>query len=304
MVVQDLLQVSLSPSTRDTYQRAFRTYQTFHQLYNRDKIIFPISTISMARFIAFCKQSKGMKHNSITTMVAGLSYFHRLWGYRSPATTFLIRYLLKATKVNNFPDKRLPITIPILLQLLHSVSVQMPSKYDQLLVRTMFLVAYFGLLRIGEFTKTRLGSSNCLQRHQISFKLVSGKLTSARLHFMHYKHSNGSEQSVPLSRSENKQLCPVRNLYKYYSKSTDSTGPLFKHKCGFPVSDSYFRATLKSCLKYAGLDSSKYTPHSFGIVGATYAHDRQYTATQIKGLGCWRSDSYRKYIRPKEKGIR
>lgn len=38
-----------------------------------------------------------------------------------------------------------------------------------------------GLLRIGEFTNTIFGSSHCLQRQHISFKLVSGELKSARL---------------------------------------------------------------------------------------------------------------------------
>lgn len=278
-------------------------YSSFHRLYAATSDIFPASNANIARFIAYCKL-KGFKPNSIATQLAGISYFHKLWGFKSPSNSFFAKSLLSASKnLDAIIDKRLPITIPILRRLVSSVHHILTTKHDRIMVKCMFSLAFFGLLRVGEFTVTPLGSANCLTRNQVKFRYKAGKPVSASLHFTIYKHSKGEGQEVFLSPNKYKTICPVRRLHKYVSSSTELPGPLFHHKNGLPVTHSFFRNILKTCLEHISLDVLRYTPHSFRIGGATYVNKKRMPSTQIKLLGRWKSDSYQRYIRPVNNGI-
>ena len=54
---------------------------------------------------------------------------------------------------------------------------------------------------------------------------------------------------------------------------------------------------LSMAIKYCGLDPSRYKGHSFRIGAASYAADAGMSDSQIRALGRWKSDAFRKYIR-------
>lgn len=71
---------------------------------------------------------------------------------------------------------------------------------------------------------------------------------------------------------------------------TDDRG---KHS---PMTQSWFSRRLKAALGEVGLDSSKYSGHSFRSGGATFAFKMGLPAQVIKLQGDWASEAYLRYI--------
>ena len=71
-----------------------------------------------------------------------------------------------------------------------------------------------------------------------------------------------------------------------------------------PLRKGAFRSYLKALLNQLGLDNSCYNTHSFRIGAATSAESAGLSESQIKTMGRWRSDAYRRYIKPTHSAIR
>ena len=59
----------------------------------------------------------------------------------------------------------------------------------------------------------------------------------------------------------------------------------------------HFQTFLSLVFRSCGLDSSKYKGHSFRIGAATFAASCGFSDAQIRAMGRWKSDVFRKYIR-------
>lgn len=289
--VSDLLGNSLAPSTLATYKNAMRHYKQFHDTYHLGHKMLPISTKRLAQFIAVCHH-KGLKPSSISTILSAISYIHQLHGYRNPTQAFIVKQLLHSVKKSSIADTRLPVTLPILEQLLSSLKRIISDKFTRYMLRTMFVVAFFGLFRIGEISQTVTDPQHTVLRQNVTLHC-----NSASILLTTYKHSQGQPARILLKKQDNSKICPVRHLEKYLARSTHKQGPLFQHKCNCPVQSIFFNTVLKKCVKRAGLDPKRYKPHSFRIGGATHAHLLGYSTSQIQALGRWKSSAFHKYIR-------
>ena len=76
------------------------------------------------------------------------------------------------------------------------------------------------------------------------------------------------------------------------------SGPLFTNASNSPITDTIFRKVLRKAITKLGLNPSVYTPHSFRIGGATLAHELNYSDSQIRQIGRWKSVAFNKYVRP------
>jgi hypothetical protein len=139
---------------------------------------------------------------SVSLYISALSYFHKINHLPDPTKSFQITKALQGLKRNDivFPDNRLPITLPILNQLVLSLHTVCSNTYDTKLFTCAFSLAYFGLLRVGEFTVINpdtLHSFHCIQIQHVQthpntpyFKLSishsktdqSGKSTTQIIH--------------------------------------------------------------------------------------------------------------------------
>ena len=54
---------------------------------------------------------------------------------------------------------------------------------------------------------------------------------------------------------------------------------------------------LHKCLSVCGLDSSRYKGHSFRIGAASLVAEEGLSGSQIRAMGRWNSNAFRKYIR-------
>ena len=78
-------------------------------------------------------------------------------------------------------------------------------------------------------------------------------------------------------------------------------GPLFITDNNIPLTRQSFSTPLSEILAAAQLDHHKYNTHSFRIGAATSAKLAGMSELDIKMLGCWRSNTFKRYIRtPRE----
>ncbi|CAG2200166.1 unnamed protein product [Mytilus edulis] len=128
---------------------------------------------------------------------------------------------------------------------------------------------------IGEIAvKTESEIYRVIQREDIKFERVNGHVSNMTITMKFYKHSNLQSKTLSIARRPENYLCPVKAIEEYLRLQNCPHGPLFRFKCGKPVSGFYFNSSLKSLLNFVGLDTNFYKGHSFRIGAATSAAAR------------------------------
>ena len=92
-------------------------------------------------------------------------------------------------------------------------------------------------------------------------------------------------------------LCPVAAMLSYLCVRGMADGPLFKFADGRVLTRQHFVSAVREGLDKAGIDSSKYSGHSFRIGAATMAAARGIEDCIIKMLGRWESVAYLQYVK-------
>ena len=125
-----------------------------------------------------------------------------------------------------------------------------------------------------------------------------GKANMVKIVITQFKH-NPSRQpfEILIERDETSPFCPVKALVDYCRLRGSQPGPLFCHQNIAPVTVNQFNSELSRCLKFCGLDTSRYKGHSFRIGAASHAADKGFSDAQIRTLGRWKSDAFKLYIR-------
>ena len=152
--LKGLLNSALSSGTHKLYQRAWATFAAFtQQSFHSDNLELPISIPSLALFISYLHARK-LASSTIKSYLSAISYVHKLKGLRDPTQAFLINKLLTALSRQGSCDIRLPISRPVLHELVGSLGHTTLSAFQRTLYSAMFLLAFYGF-----FLFWQLGSS-------------------------------------------------------------------------------------------------------------------------------------------------
>lgn len=286
----------MAQSTRRSYGRSIHLYSIFHDtFYSNNKGELPISASKLSKFIAFLV-AKHYKPSSIQSILSGLSYIHVLNDWPNPVSHCLIKKMLLGSKrLNSSSDTRLPITLKILHAIIKNVSRLFISRFEQILFRAMYSLAFHALLRVGEYTVTD-ASAHVIQFKALTFQVKGHIILSCTINLPHYKHSL-KPASLTIPKSGVSAICPVANLFRYCNIRGTTDGPLFLTENGTPITSRQFSRGLKISIRDLGLPSHLYTPHSFRIGGASFAQQCNYSESRIQSLGRWKSAAFRKYLR-------
>lgn len=290
-----LLSTSLTAGSRQLYRRAWSVFREFYvQFYGSANPSLPLFPHCIPLFISYLSFRK-LAFSTITSYLAAISYVHKLRGFPDPTKSFLIQKLLSALSRKRSVDVRLPVTRPVLHELIRSLSFTNSSAFQRSLYATMFLVAFYGLFRIGELaTKSTRVASSVVQFHNLTFLSTH----EAKISISNYKHNTCNRPfDIILAREVSQPFCPVAALLQYCSTRGDRPGPLFCHADYSPISVHQFNRELQRCLAFCGLDTSRYKSHSFRIGGACHAADKGYSDAQIRALGRWKSEAFKVYLR-------
>ena len=160
--MRDLLGSALTAGSKKSYQRAWVSFQIFYdRFYGSSSPQLPLSSPQLAPFISYLSAKK-LAPSTITCYLSAISYVHKTKGYIDPTKLFLVHKLLTAVSRQRLADLRLPITRPVLHELIKSLQHTTSSAFQRSLYSAMFLLAFYGFFRVGELAAKGVDSAASL----------------------------------------------------------------------------------------------------------------------------------------------
>ena len=244
MAAQRYVVNSVAPSTREQYSKKFYYYRRF--CFNTSLAPLPITQEKLVMYATFL--ANYISHQTIKGHLSAIKFFAQIHGQDTEFTAFRrLHRLMKGIKrmqAQRFSKpKRLPITPTILFILLTNLSTSTLLYEDKLMLRAAMLTAFFGFLRVSEYTSSHVKSfdpavtlchSDLLIKspNVIDLRIKASKTDPFRV---------GS--IIRLTRNYS-TLCPVQALFDYVLCATRKSGPLFKFQDGRFLSRRTFAAAL------------------------------------------------------------
>ena len=256
-----------------------------------DTLELPLDPSLVALFIGYLA-NKGIKASTLYTQLSALAYVHKMFNIDSSTSLpFILNIVRGYHKLNNQPDTRLPITIPLLVKLVMSLPYVCDSAYLIALMKCMYLTAFFACLRIGEITMRGQNKESLIHLRHLTVDEVS-----FQLRFNKFKHSQGTFHTVQVSKQK-APICPMEAMSTYLKHRGQHPGPLFIVSNCTPVSRQMFQKHFsRSCL-FCDIPIKYFKGHSFRIGAATLAAKIGFSDTQIRLMGRWKSNAFLRYIR-------
>ena len=121
----------------------------------------------------------------------------------------------------------LPITLPILRQIIRSFQHTTGSAYRLQMLTAMCSLAFFAFLRIAKITVNGKDHNNLIRLPQLQ-SLVNDKrqVTALQLTILQYKHSNNG-RPFPIYIHKEVSCCQVKVILDFVSTRGSFNGPLF-----------------------------------------------------------------------------
>ncbi len=286
-------------NSKKIYARAWATLKCFLQTrrFQPDANILPLTTSEVILFITYLHQV-GYAHSTIMTYISAIAFVHKLSNHPDPSQTFLVKKLLESVKKNSSPvQRRLPITLPLLKELLNEVD-RLYQGRKRLMLKSWFSLAFHICARVGELAVSNSNQNNVIRCNQVSLVKKGGQIVRVTVNFHHHKHKDPTDVAVRTVLPMKGPYCPISLLLDYLKCRGSKPGPLFVKGNHQPVKSSDISQALSSCLASLGLDPTHYGTHSFRIGGATEAAQKGASDAQLRLIGRWKSNAFLSYVRP------
>ena len=289
---------AVTPQTFTQYSRMFDRYSTFCiQLQLR---IWPASEDKLILFCTFL--SRSVQHSTIRAYLSGIRFFAILHGrpfsiIGMERLYYVLRGIKRLYTVHRLP--RAPITPAHLVQIHTQLQLPGSTRLDGALYWAACNLAYFGLLRVSEYTCSRINSYN-----PDIHLLVSDITVSCRHITVLIKASKtdpfrqGCHIRIAPSYTD---FCPVLAIQHYLRiRPFRVSAPLFIFDNGTFLT----RLDVSLLLQRSLPNSVNINTHSFRIGGASATASAGVSDSVIKILGRWSSDAYKRYIRVSDSILR
>ncbi|SOV07200.1 uncharacterized protein UDID_18742 [Ustilago sp. UG-2017a] len=192
---------------------------------------------------------------------------------------------------NPAPTAKLPITLPLLKQLVDALPLVCPSKRNRRMFQAAFCLAFACFLCSGELTWEEL-SIPVLTVGSVEFAHDGAFATI----FLPSSKTDPFGTRVTLAApSVPHKTCAVKAL-QVVCRGHPPSALLLALDDGRPFSRSSFLDTLSCCLTTCGISPQGYSGHSFQRGAATWAAANGVNDVTIQGLEHWRSDCFRRYV--------
>ena len=290
------MEASRSENTQAVYRQALMSFSKFIGIY------FPgqqesFSVEQVALFISFLSL-QGYAAATVCTYVAGISFHLRSSGLADVTKNFVVSRVLEGCRRRRSRvDTCCPITLPLLRKILTCVT-RVCTSYDAVLFRACFTMAFFGFLRVGEFT----GISRSATRVSLSANdvLIFGR--SPRRELRIFIRSSKTDQLgrgcyIIIPEQAGNMLCPVVAAESYLAIRPQSGEAFFREFDGRQLTRRVFTEVLRKCLSFLNIPASRFASHSFRIGAATSAAMAGFDSTDIQKMGRWSTDTHKRYIR-------
>ncbi|CAG2214440.1 unnamed protein product [Mytilus edulis] len=289
---------SLAGNTWKSYSRARSVLDSFQLLYTLDKV-WPVPVEQLVQFIAYLS----LKHFSPATVrlyISGISFSHKERNLEDTTKNFVVSKMLEGLHRNHPQrDNRAPVTLPLLRQITDALPSICSSTYESLLFKSSFILAFFAMLRVSEFT-TKNKSDSSTEALQLSDVVVSDCQLKINIKKSKTDQRGYSTFIVINKYRDNASICPVLTLKKYLAARPAVSGcyHLFMHFDGSPLTRYQLSAMLRKSVNFCNIPNPNLLKsHSFRIGAATEASKRGINDEAIKKWGRWSSGAFERYIR-------
>ena len=287
-----LLSQSLAPSTIKTYSTGVRHFFNFCQQFFIP--VLPIEEVVLENFASSMAHRVGF--NTIKVYLCGIQTFSIV--HRCPVKIrdmTSLKYVLRGIKRSQGPSHTRITKDPIsMAQLRHIISVikQSYTPRDGNMFMAAILLAFFGMLRVSEYTapsistyepSCHLGINDVGVNWQRQIMHVNIKISKTD------PFREGATVRIPVLANE---LCPVRAMLRFLVTRPPIRGPLFQFCDGRFLT----RAHITALLTRAFPNNQRISSHSFRRGGATALANSGTPDYIIQLLGRWKSDAYLQYI--------
>ena len=244
--------------------------------------------------------SNRLSYGTIKSYLSALKFIHIMAGFSldnlfQDRLRLLVRGVRRSHGNSKSRPKRLPITIADLRSLSRWVRSNLPA-YDALLFEAAFNMAFFGLLRVSEFTcptirdfqrNVHLGMGDVQVNHATEVLTVRIKVSKSD------PFRQGASIRITRTLSD---VCPFSAMVAYMGyRRQVGPGPLFLLSNGQALTREHIVIVLSRVFPHvpAGLMGS----HSFRIGGASRLCILGVPDATIQILGRWSSSAFKKYLR-------
>ena len=302
-LVQFYFQKGLASSTQRTYKNAQDRFLKF--CCDGGFTPLPVTESVLCAYVSYLA-NQHLKHTTIKVYLSAIRHLQIAAGLTDPFASVawprldqVIRGIkrVEAEKGTN-KKERLPIS-PVILSKLKEAWSQEKDKYDTKMIWAACCLCFFAFLRAGEMTvpsdeeydpsvhlsvqDIAVDNSQCPSI--LCIKIKQSKTDPFRKGVDLFVGKTGSS------------LCPVSAMLSYLCVRGMEKGPLFKFEDGRLLSRQRFVKEVRDGLQKAGIDSAKYSGHSFRIGAATTAAAKGIEDCIIKTLGRWESLAYLQYVK-------
>lgn len=300
MATADHLMIqSVAASTRGKYASYIKVYHHFCSRFSLQS--FPVlesTLIPFATHLSAC-----ISHKSIKAHLSAIKYAADIQGHGfqfAPMCRLyrLMRGIKRAQGRKFKKPPRKPIT-PSLLEIIGANLWNSSFLYeDKLMLWAAMLTAFFGFLRVSEYTSKLVRSYD--PTSTLCYKDV-GTDVGSNMAVVHIKASKTDpfQNGMSIELYANKSLlCPVEALARFIAVHPTRSGPMFTWQDGRFLTRKHVNTTLQRLKPSHLTDMSS---HSFRIGAATTAAAAGCPRWLIQTLGRWTSNCFKDYIRvPKE----
>ena len=294
-----------APATRRAYKTHRNSYIAFCNRLGYTPV--PASQDTLCRYAAFL--AKSLKYNSVKQYINIIRLLHLEWGLPNPLdNNFSLTCTLKGIRrtLGDTINQKMPITPTHLKLILSKLSLSVALDAN---VWAVCLVLFFSLLRRSNVLPTTTSSfdpQKQLRRKDIMFYHWGISVSVRNTKTIQY----GERMlNIPLPRSSNNNLCPVKAVFHAmsFSPKVPPEGPAFAlpyHAGHISLTASVFIQKVTRCLQESGVDTSCFGGHSFRRGGASWGYANGLSTETIRILGDWKSSCYMNYVMPNYTSLR
>ena len=295
---------AFAQSTTATYKSQLRAYLRFCLFFGYPPV--PCQALHLLRYIVFLART--LSTNSIPNYLNVVRLLHFQFGCPNPLEEPLFKHqktlLLRGIKRINGASisQKLPITPDVLYKILAVLNLN--SSIDATFWAAC-LVAFFSFFRKSNLLPASTAAFDP-HRHlrNCDVRLYPWGIILVVRWSKTIQYRNRT-LLVPVPRIAHSSLCPwsaVTQAFKLagvYQSSQHAAEPAFTFREGRDLRTltySIFNSKLKETLDKCGLDSLRFSGHSFRRGGATFALHCGVPSDYIKLQGDWKSNAYERYL--------
>ena len=258
---------------------------------------------------------KGVQSSTLKSYFSAIKHVLRLDGYMWNDKKMLLSSLVRGCRLENDRVKiRLPIQKGLLEMLLFELDRHFEGNnrnqqpYLKSLYQTLFSLAYYGMLRVGEVAYSPHTIKACNVHVGDNKDKIQLVLYTSKTHGLESRPQKIKISSVANpATSQNSQgivcskfFCPFKLVINYMATRGpyfSDQDPFFVFTDGSAVQPAHIRTLLRLLIEKFGLDGSLYDVHSFRIGRTCDLEKFGYSVDQIKAMGRWKSNAVYRYLK-------